>query len=179
MSLFHDFAREFGGTLIGFGQVFLGSAIVVAIAYGLKARLLGNKPKTRARRSQQRKARQSGAAPGAKRSAATPRGSADPVQLAPATSNELTSNTAPNASMLDVHWERAIEPLRISIARTERANELHKRALVRLDSADYALQRLIDELADVIPRIQEAVPTAVAEPAGNVPEHAPADKLAA
>lgn len=48
------------------------------------------------------------------------------------------------------HLERAIAPMQSSVARGYRARELHQRASVRLGAADYAFDRMLEELSAVI-----------------------------
>lgn len=171
MSLFHEFVGAYWGTtLIGFGQVFLVSGFAVAMAYWLKARLMPKRTKPIARKRSRLRARLPQRPTVSKVSAR----SMDAGHFVPVAPAEHASSTSAPGSMLDVHWQRAVEPLQDSIARGERANELHGRALVRLDSADYALQRLLLDLADVIPSLRQPVETAAAQPTGDVQEHAPA-----
>jgi len=50
----------------------------------------------------------------------------------------------------EMHWQRAIAPMQSSIARGKRARDFHERAAMRLDAADYAFDRMLEELSSVL-----------------------------
>ena len=151
MSLLHDLARDYQAALVGFWQVFAASAILVAICYWLKLRLMrklgwqsAGRPKrqTSARRVRSR---------ATTRTVAPPKPvSPDPVVLQP-------PSVAPMRISPETHSERAAALVRQVVDRSERACDLHQRSLVRLESADYAFQRLLLEVAEIIafPQVQE------------------------
>lgn len=78
---------------------------------------------------------------------------------------------------LEVHSQRIAAHVRETIARGERALDLHNRALVRLESADYALQRLVLDLAHLISVPQKPEPVSPVVVIGPAP--AQATRLAA
>lgn len=149
ISLAYDLVSDHQSELLGFGQVFLASGILVAFGYWMKARLLrrwGISPSRRSRPTRPVRQKQKSTA---KRSAYF----------------ELARVAEPPADAVAVepespqsHSERIAALVRMTIARGERAAELHERALTRLESADYALQRLVMELAHLISVPQKPVP---------------------
>ncbi len=148
-SLLQDLAREYQAALVGFGQVFLASAGFVAIACLLKWCLLPKQKAPIVRKPRQRKARGMGtelAKANAERSSA----------LAQSHSTAMTSDIAVSRPMPpEAHCQRAVAPVRRVIACGERARELHDRAFVRLEAADYAFQRLLLEIAPFTAPIRE------------------------
>lgn len=186
MSVIQDFARDYLGAVIGFGQVFLASGILVAVAYGLKSRLLPERPEPIARKPKNRKPRRQKPATKAKtRSTAAPaadpkpKTEPEPVRFIPASTPEASASPPSiSPALLDTHWQRAIEALHLSIERAEKARELHERALVRLDSADYAFQRMLIDLVDVISPPQQQTTSPAQPPASKIPER-PTRRLAA
>lgn len=77
----------------------------------------------------------------------------------------------------ETQTQRAAAPVRLTIARGERAQELHSRAAVRLESAEYAFRRLLEDLADVMPLPQHAERNEAAIPTGDM--RRPTARLAA
>lgn len=146
ISLAYDLVSDHQSELLGFGQVFLASGILVAFGYWMKARLLrrwGISPSRRSRPTRPARQKQKSTT---KRSAYF-----EPARLAePPVAVEPESPQS--------HSERIAALVRMTIARGERAAELHERALTRLESADYALQRLVMELAHLISVPQKPVP---------------------
>ncbi len=168
-SVLQDLVREYQAAMIGFGQVFLISGILVAIAYGLKARLMPQKARLATGKSFKAKTRTSPAKPS--RSLKSER------QPAPPEPKVATSDCKAEAPMSpEAHWERAIAPIRLGVARSERARELHDRAAIRLDSADYAFRQLLVELAEVLGPVDEPE---LSQPVFFTPEYREPRKLAA
>jgi len=158
MSLLYDFARDYQAALVGFGQVFAASALLVGIFYWLKMRLmkkLGWQSRSRPKRQSARRVRSKAAGRiGSKAAAKATRPSKAAPQefLAPSASQWVPPRISPEA-----HSQRAAALIHEVVARGERARELHQRSLVRLEAADYAFQRLLLEVAEVInlPQAQE------------------------
>lgn len=152
MSLLHDLAREYQAALVGFGQVFLVSGMLVALGYWMKASLMrklgrptASKPKRR--QSSARKVPPKTAAP---KAISQQPASGEPAALHPAPAEIVRVSP-------ELHSQRAAAPVRQVFARGELARDLHQRALIRLESADYAFQRLLLDIAEVIslPQTQE------------------------
>lgn len=172
MSLLYDLARDYQAALVGFGQAFVVSGLLVAFGYWLKARLLrGWGTAAIDGRRRQRVAKK------ATQTHARPRPAYfEPLQPAePVLDHDVPGPEAPTS--LEVHSQRIAAHVRTTIARGERARDLHNRALVRLESADYALQRLVLELAHLISVSQEPEPAPQAIVIGPAP--AQATRLAA
>lgn len=170
ISLLHDLARDHLAALVGFGQVFLASGVLVAFGYWLKARLLRRWGTAAARRPQPRRLARKVPATQARRR---------PIYFEPSRPAEPKADRVaaepdePEAPIsLEAHSERIAAHVRQTIARGERALDLHNRALVRLESADYALQRLALELAHLISVPQKLEPAHPAVFVGPAPEHA-------
>ena len=123
-----------------FLNVFLGVAVFVAFAYAVKALIMPSRP---ARQPVARKPK-----PTRVKRTKLARASQSP---APITQADVSAELLPLIAMPDeMQWQRAIAPVHSTIAHGRRAKELHQSAMTRLDAADYALQRLMDELAGVI-----------------------------
>ncbi|MCL4766769.1 MAG: hypothetical protein KJZ80_11085 [Hyphomicrobiaceae bacterium] len=123
---------------IGFVQVFAASGALVCFAYWLKSRVMPDTPGRVARRSRQRTRLVSRR----QRPQARPAYFEAPLAALPAAALPIPA---------EAHSERAAEPVRLTIARGERAQELHSRAAVRLESAEYAFRRLLEDLSHVMP----------------------------
>ena len=123
-----------------FLNVFLGVAVFVAFSYAIKALIMPARPakQTVVRKRKPARVKRTSRARAEKRPAPI----AQPASIVEA---------VPLIAMPDeMQWTRAIAPLHSTIAHSRRAEELHQNALTRLDAADYALQRLMDELVGVI-----------------------------
>lgn len=168
MSLLYDLARDHQAALVGFGQVFVASGVLVALGYWLKARLL--RKRKRSKLSRPRRSWLMARAP--RRSAKW-----KPAYFETSTALVRHQGTSeadhPNIpTSLAIHSQRVAAHMRLTIARADRALELHNRALVRLESADYALQRLVLDLAYLISVPEKPESTRPAMPTGTAPEHA-------
>lgn len=142
ISLLQEFARDHQSALVDFGQVFLASAILVAIAGWAKWRLLPNRANSIARKPRQPKARQN-------RSVLVKRQAANfEVPVATIAKNVPSGPPVMRPMSPEMHLQRAVSCLGSKIAHGERAQDLHGRAFVRLESVDYAFQRL---LLDITP----------------------------
>jgi hypothetical protein len=134
------FTPDNAATAIAFLQVFAGVGFVVLIGYGIKTYFYPDPvqrvalPPSRPRRNKKRLLRQR----------SVPR-------VAPP---ERTANVRQPGMLLpmpaDQHWQRAIAPVYATIDHGKRARELHQSAMIRLDAADYAFGRMLDELKSVI-----------------------------
>ncbi|MFO7297028.1 MAG: hypothetical protein DIU57_001255 [Pseudomonadota bacterium] len=149
-SFLYDLARAHQTELIGFGQAFLVSALIVGLGYWLKARLLRGWGAPAAKRL-----RSSKPATRKQRSSANRRPipvEATPVVEAPTAAEPVEATPIPPAQplSLEAHSQRVAEHMRRTIARGERIVALHNRARIRLESADYAFQRLVMDLAHLV-----------------------------
>lgn len=172
MSLLQELLGDHLEAVIGFGQVFLASGMVVAVGYWARVRLFGSPPPKPKRRRAQKNERSSKRLPkpDQKPSASI---AADVVQL-PAAPEPLT--VAPKlaagwANSLEFHSQRVATFVRQAAARGEAANELHERARVRLEAADYTFQRLVLDLASIISVPQKPETVMLEEVVASVPEH--------
>lgn len=166
MSLLHDLARDYQPALVGFGQVFLASGILVALGYGLRARLLRRWGTSTARRPRRPRLLRRERRRQAKRR---------PAYFEAVTASEANADqvaAGPEPATRETHSQRIAAHIRATIARGERTVELHNRALVRLESADYALQRLVLDLAHLISVPQKPDGAYPAVPIGIAPQHA-------
>ena len=168
ISLIYDLARDYQAALVGFGQVFVASGVLVALGYWLKARLhpKSNRPSP----SRPRRTRFSTRTT---RTSAKPRPAYFEVSTA-TVRDQGTSEPVPRniPTSLAIHSQRVAAHMRLTMARADRALELHNRALIRLESADYALQRLVLDLAYLISVPEQPESTRPAMPTGTAPEHA-------
>ena len=135
----HAFAQN--DDVTSFLQVFLAVALVMAVIYAGRALLRPANPV---------------------RSVAMP----IPRKSPPVRSRQATNRAEPHQSIAtpltaeperitlkmpgEIHWQRAIAPMQSSVTRGHRARELHQRASIRLSAADYAFDRMLEELSAVI-----------------------------
>jgi hypothetical protein len=135
----HAFAQN--DDVTSFLQVFLAVALVVAVIYAGRALL---RPANPVRSVTMPVARKS---PPVRSRQAT--NQAEPQQPV-----ATPSDPEPERIVLkmpgEAHWQRAIAPMQSSITRGHRARELHQRASIRLSAADYAFDRMLEELSAVI-----------------------------
>jgi len=93
---------------------------------------------------------------------------------------EVPAGTAPAEPITgQAQWQRLSGVLQASIGASETACRLQSEAADQIDAAQYALQRMLDELTSVLP--QAAAPSrqpATAPPVAEIPE-TPASTLAA
>ena len=155
MSLLQDLARDYQSAVVDFGQVLLASGILVTIAWGLKRWLLPN------RAVPSRKARLGWVKPKAKVFEVPVRTIATDVSSGPTAMRPMSPET---------HLQRAAASLGSKIAHGERARELHDRAFVRLESVDYAFQRLLLDITPFVSLIPEPDVTHPAPPMTSVPQ---------
>lgn len=162
MSLLQELARDYQTAVVGFGQVFLASGVLVAIAWWLKSRLMPGQAEPTARKPRQPKSRQ------ARTDVFKPKAQSFATPLP----TIVTTNASPERLPMsaETHWQRAAEPLRLMIGHGERARDLHDQAFVRLESADYAYQRLLLDLAPFISLSPEPEATHPAPPVISTPQ---------
>ena len=134
------FTQDHAATAIAFLQVFAGVGFVVLIGYGMKSYFFPSEhiqriplPPSRPRRKMESRALRRQPLP---RIAPQQKSEAQPAVHLPMPS--------------ELHWQRAVAPVHATIAHGRRARELHQNALTRLDAADYAFGRLLDELKSVV-----------------------------
>ena len=171
-SFLYDLVRDHQSELIGFGQAFLISGILVGLGYWIKARLLGRSGAPAANRSRSSKPAKRKQQGSAKRRPTYVEASTA-VEAVPAAevSEDATSIVPTQPLSLEAHSQLVTEHMRMTIARGERIVALHSRARIRLESADYAFQRLVMDLAHLIsvPKKPELI---YPVPIGNALKHA-------
>ena len=163
MSLLQDLARDYQSAVVDFGQVLLASGILVTIAWGLKRWLLPDRagPSRKPRQPRAREARLGWVKPKAKGFEVPVRTVATDVSSGPTAMRPMSPET---------HLQRAAASLGSKIAHGERARELHDRAFVRLESVDYAFQRLLLDITPFVSLIPEPDVTHPAPPMINIPQ---------
>ena len=124
----------------GFFQVFLGVAAIGGVIYAVRAIL---RPASPVRATALPVPRKSPPA----RGRTVP---SIPLPRATPESHEVQSRLHVLKMTADAHWQRAVAPMQLSVARGHRARDLHQRAAMRLGSADYAFDRMLEELSLVI-----------------------------
>ena len=123
-----------------FLQVFLAVALVVAVIYAVRALL---RPADQVRSVAKPVVRKS---PPVRRQVAKQAEPQRPVGVPSSVEQERPLLRMPG----EAHWQRAIAPMQSSVTRSHRARELHQRASIRLSAADYAFDRMLEELSAVI-----------------------------
>ena len=136
------FTQDHAATAIAFLQVFAGVGFVVLIGYGIKSYFFPSEPIQRMPLPPARPRRKIESR--LLRRQPIPR--IAPQQQKPDAQQPVIRLPMP----AELHWQRAVAPVHATIAHGRRARELHQHALTRLDAADYAFGRLLDELKSVV-----------------------------